>query len=214
VTPDPPARKGQLPPEPVLPRLLVLEIGARPEKRRLARGLPLVLVAMLLGLLVGVGALAVVGVQYATRPRPVPPPIPSARVAPGTPTEIPDVLPEEPLPEEPVPEEIVPAEPDDPVEVPKVPPPKPAPRPRLPAKPVPAAPGTPGRLVVEGEAVVELQGELGGFRVGTPLPPGDYAVWADFGEGLADTRIRATAAPGRALTVVCVVEHQLCAIVP
>lgn len=194
MTGDRPPRKGP-PPEPTLPRLLSLEIGAPPDRRKRAVGLPLLGVALVLGVLTATGVVGVGVIIHTTRPSAPRPPIPSGRVAPGTPPS-------------PVVDPVVPPEPVAPV-IQQVAPPRPRP-----AKVDPVLPGTPGRLVVEGEAVVELQGEFGGFRPGTPLPPGDYTIWADFGDGLVDTGVRATAAPGRAVTVVCVVEHRMCAIMP
>jgi hypothetical protein len=57
---------------------------------------------------------------------------------------------------------------------------------------------------------VELQGEFGGFRMGTPLIPGPYEVWADFGSGLADTGVQVVVGPGARVTVRCTVETNTC----
>ena len=76
--------------------------------------------------------------------------------------------------------------------------------PGLPEEPAAeAAPATqpadlePGVLSVQGDALVELRGEFGAFRQGTPLLPGRYEVWADFGAGLATTGLMTRLDPGR-----------------
>ncbi len=89
------------------------------------------------------------------------------------------------------------------------------PRPPPPPRPEPTepeiTPGTPGTLVVDGDAVaVELQGEFGGFRAGTPLIPGPYDVWADFGSGLADAGVKVVVRPGARVTVRCTTETNAC----
>ncbi|MEQ1569875.1 MAG: hypothetical protein ABMA64_29850, partial [Myxococcota bacterium] len=61
---------------------------------------------------------------------------------------------------------------------------------------------------------VELQGDYGGFRMGTPLPPGAYQVWADFGEGLVDTGVRTIAEPGGKVFANCSVIGKSCLVSP
>ncbi len=72
----------------------------------------------------------------------------------------------------------------------------------------------PGTLYVQGDAVVELRGEFGGFREGTPVPPGRYEVWADFGAGLSSTGLRTQMNPGSTITVSCSVRAAMCFVSP
>lgn len=210
----PPTRDRDRETEPVLPRLLVLEIGSRPERPRASRPSRFVLVTSL-GLVVGLGLAGgcVVWLVLSVLVWPM-------KTAPGTPSDglvLPAPVPvtKTELLAMPVPDGE-PEEPEEPEEVP-VPKPPATRRPPKPASPFgtpPAPAGTPGRLVVEGDAVVELQGEFGGFRAGTPLPPGDYAVWADFGDGLVDTGSKVAAGAGRTVTVICLPEQRLCSLMP
>ena len=102
---------------------------------------------------------------------------------------------------------------------PKLAAPKPRPKPVAPT--APAAPrepdvssDTPGSLEVMGDATVELRGEFGGFRAGTPLIPGRYDVWADFGEGLSNTGLATQLKPGGVVTVSCSAPKQKCFVKP
>jgi serine/threonine protein kinase len=105
--------------------------------------------------------------------------------------------------------------------------PAPAPPPPTPPKPAPAEPrpapapapepsaGAFAALEVRGDAAaVELRGEFGGFRPGTPLPPDGYAVWADFGEGLVDTGKATQAKPGSTIVVRCDAAAKACTVSP
>lgn len=72
----------------------------------------------------------------------------------------------------------------------------------------------PGVLVVQGDAVVELRGDFGSFRAGTPLLPGSYEVWADVGAGLAATGLRTRLGSGGTVTVSCSVKAARCFVSP
>ncbi len=81
----------------------------------------------------------------------------------------------------------------------------------------PAAPGPPdeGAASLESTgATVELRGDFGEFRAGTPLVVGDYAVWVDFGGGFVDTGLRARAAPGGVVRVSCDRDKGRCFVTP
>ena len=91
-------------------------------------------------------------------------------------------------------------------------PPVPEPPPEL--APEPPPPTEPGVLEVQGDALVELRGEFGSFRVGTPLVPGDYEVWADFGEGMVATGLRTRMESAGTITVSCSVNVGRCFVSP
>ncbi|MEM6931305.1 MAG: hypothetical protein AAF602_30525, partial [Myxococcota bacterium] len=102
---------------------------------------------------------------------------------------------------------------------PPAPPPSPPPEP-IPAPPPPrstaaptVAPDAPATLAASG-ATVELRGEFGAFRPGTPLVSGDYEVWADFGDGFVDTSLRTSASPGRRVDVSCSRAQRKCFVTP
>jgi serine/threonine protein kinase len=165
------------------------------------------------------------------KPVPAPPTPAPPTPAPPTPPKPEPPKPTPPKPEPPKPEpapapapepgsvRVIVVEPD-PVPVPEPPAPEPAPAPApMPApapapEPQPMSSDTPAALVVEGDALVELQGDYGGFRAGTPLPPGGYAVWADFGSGMADTGVRTIALPGGKVYANCSKARQECIVTP
>lgn len=152
------------------------------------------------------------------KPTAAPPPAPPKPAA-AAPAPAPAV-PAKPVPgAKPVPSAPVPTAAPVPVPVIVIPDPAPAaaPAPEPAAEPAPApepvatdvpappepTPDTPARLVVAGDVLVELEGDYGGFREGTPLPPGAYSVRADFGAGLVDTGLRTIATPGGTVSVKC-----------
>jgi serine/threonine protein kinase len=137
------------------------------------------------------------------RPDPAPAPAPAPVPDPGTVRVI--VVEPDPVP--------APAPAPEPAPAP-APAPVPEPVPEASPEPQPMSADTPAALVVEGDVLVELQGDFGGFRAGTPLPPGGYAVWADFGSGLADTGVRTIALPGGKVYANCSKARQECMVTP
>ncbi len=138
--------------------------------------------------------------EPAPAPAPVPVPAPAAAAPKPAPAPTPAPAPKPPPAPKPAPE---PAPAPTPKPAPPPAPPPPPPEPEV-------SPDTPGTLAVHGPVMVELRGEFGGFRAGTPILPGKYTVWADFGDGLEDTSMTASMAPGGSLGVSCDAASRKC----
>ncbi len=164
-------------------------------------------------------------------PTPSPAPVPAATApgpAPVDPRPVePTVAPEPTEPEPPQPSAPEPTQPEptgreateppapsepEPTEAEPTAAPEPSEPERAEPQPADAAvdPGTPGALQVSGALPVELEGDFGVFRSGTPLIPGTYKVRTDFGDGMTWTGQRLEVAPGATVTVTCVLEPAGC----
>ncbi|MEN0064760.1 MAG: protein kinase [Myxococcota bacterium] len=142
------------------------------------------------------------------------PPAPTAEPKPASPVVAPPEAQAPPEPPAAVPAEATPSTP------------APSEAPPNPDEPPPVAPergallqmyGTPIEPPADGPAsletsgaTVELRGEFGNFRPGTPLVSGDYEVWADFGEGFVDTKLRTSVKSNQLVEVSCSREQKRC----
>jgi serine/threonine protein kinase len=160
-------------------------------------------------------------VPVVVEPAPVEPaPVEPAPVEPGpAPVEPAGAAPAPSAPAPPVPAAPAPVRPAPAEPAPAAPAPvRPTPAEPAPAEPAPAEPAPTSAfaaLQVAGDATVELRGEFGGFRAGTPsLPPGPYEVWADFGEGFVDSGKRTEAGPGITVRVRCNAAEKACTVSP